>query len=1353
MAFLLFGVSLLAGLRYFGPRVDLAHQKNVSNQMASVVQKSLWSFVSVNYRLPCPADGTLPNTSTNYGMEQPQGGGTCTITGANAVLPWKTLGIAQTASQDAWGNQLGYAVTALLTRGTPYKSAIPSSDAVKVTATASNTTSSYAYVLMSFGPDGGSYNLSGKQTPVNSSSKLTTTETQYEGNNRTAMTVGGLSSPFYSLTATGGATGGQWLLFEGSSQICTDVNGTSNNGTKAYCNASIPQNGQCGSGQVCTPTSTVTGLSVTSSSQTNNPNGVSSSASVISSGLSTAVLALGTPASGSSLVEISSAPTLGNSSQACSWLTTPLPLTTQTLRAYFEFSTAGATPGDGFTFTMLPAATDMSIGVPCGGTPYGKGSGNNTNEGSYIGFEAITDGGANGSVIAQPTVSGGKVTGISTASAQSGQPGQGYMWVPPVEITDTNASPGSGASAYVSQMQLYDIVVTNSGYGYIAAAGASPAPAVIVAPGGGAGYASVPVVTIETATATGCTSNCTNATGTAILTNGRVSALHITNAGGGYRRAPAVTLTGSAASGCSASGTCADAIGASATIDSLTGAVSGLFIVGDDNCGTCVADTGKVNSMAVTGVTLTSGGSHYLVSSGGAGYTTGTPTVFIQDVAPGNSGGKNATATATISGGAVTGITVTNPGSGYSSNVVVTVAGGGVGYATINQVTNGKVKSATFVNGGSGYPASTQFNFNFPEPLTCSNCTPAVFQATVNSSGVVSGISLVSGGSGYSSSYDKGNVAPITDATHVGAIVQATVNPDGTIASLTLPSSTTPQVPTVTVIPSPNEPYILTNGASGVPIVAANLSAAVNSAGIVTGLTINSVGAGYTLVPTINISAPTGCSTCAAQASIASMSVVGIQVTSRSGETFSAMPSVGLDLPTSLCTYVCIGASAAANVSITGITMAAQGSGYHQATTVVTVPPPNVYPKLGIEFRTYHHPSDPFYSDYGYHDDWGYFGSNTGASCNGTGTTYCDGTPISSVLSLPSTAQLTGVYGVNLPMPKSFYSTQSLTNIRHDDSTNCNGSGCVPQYMSALVVDALHHDDTYHYSTLATDNTAYTVSPSCDAAQGGNAATHGGGFVSGGGGIGGTLATVTAPAVGGCTYNGTTNDTTIITDNGPIVDSENGSSVLYHSVRVEMQRYCDPSCSSCGNQGTPGDNYIQVAAWLDCDSSALNNASCQDMTQNLLVTGSQVFSVTLTNVGSGYTAAPTVDIFGGGGTGATATASFDSNSKVLTGITVTAGGSGFVSVPKVTISAPASGTTATATAQISGLPLPASYISSAGSYVYAMNYCTIDPGATSWTSSQQGLTALDNILLGFTAGAGAATRGVLIRNLQVGTYN
>jgi len=72
-------------------------------------------------------------------------------------------------------------------------------------------------------------------------------------------------------------------------------------------------------------------------------------------------------------------------------------------------------------------------------------------------------------------------------------------------------------------------------------------------------------------------------------------------------------------------------------------------------------------------------------------------------------------------------------------------------------------------------------------------------------------------------------------------------------------------------------------------------------------------------------------------------------------------------------------------------------------------------------------------------------------------------------------------------------------------------------------------------------------------------------------------------------------------------------------------------------------------------------------------------ALAVTNAGSGYTTAPTVAITGGGGTGATATATVSGGS--VTGFNITNAGTGYTSAPTVALTGGA-GTGATATALV-----------------------------------------------------------------------
>lgn len=75
-------------------------------------------------------------------------------------------------------------------------------------------------------------------------------------------------------------------------------------------------------------------------------------------------------------------------------------------------------------------------------------------------------------------------------------------------------------------------------------------------------------------------------------------------------------------------------------------------------------------------------------------------------------GGYGATATATISGGAVTAITVTNGGGNYTSAPTITITGGGGTGATVTAtVSGGVVTGFTGLSGGSGYTSVPTVKF------------------------------------------------------------------------------------------------------------------------------------------------------------------------------------------------------------------------------------------------------------------------------------------------------------------------------------------------------------------------------------------------------------------------------------------------------------------------------------------------------------------------------------------------------------------------------------------------------------------------------------------------------------------
>lgn len=144
-----------------------------------------------------------------------------------------------------------------------------------------------------------------------------------------------------------------------------------------------------------------------------------------------------------------------------------------------------------------------------------------------------------------------------------------------------------------------------------------------------------------------------------------------------------------------------------------------------------------------------------IVTSGGTGYTTTPAVVILGD-------GVGATATASLSGSAVSSITITNAGSGYSFATAQFVGGGGSGAVaeivlrsadlpiTVNQdvasyaiSAGGGINFIELIAGGTGYvEASTEI-------VITGDGTGATATAIVGALGAISSIVVTDRGTGY----------------------------------------------------------------------------------------------------------------------------------------------------------------------------------------------------------------------------------------------------------------------------------------------------------------------------------------------------------------------------------------------------------------------------------------------------------------------------------------------------------------------------------------------------------------------------------------------------------------------------
>jgi len=138
--------------------------------------------------------------------------------------------------------------------------------------------------------------------------------------------------------------------------------------------------------------------------------------------------------------------------------------------------------------------------------------------------------------------------------------------------------------------------------------------------------------------------------------------------------------------------------------------------------------------------------------------------------------------------------------------------------------------------------------------------------------------------------------------------------------------------------------------------------------------------------------------------------------------------------------------------------------------------------------------------------------------------------------------------------------------------------------------------------------------------------------------------------------------------------------------------------------------------------------------------------ILLTNTGAGYTTVPSIYITGGGGTGAAATCSIETTQKGLVSITVDDGGSGYSSVPVVTISSPSAGAAATSTIGLGGTVTQLTITNPGAAYSTAPTVTIASPsgvGNTATATATVGVGGTISALTITNPGSGYATPPVV----------
>jgi hypothetical protein len=487
--------------------------------------------------------------------------------------------------------------------------------------------------------------------------------------------------------------------------------------------------------------------------------GSGATATATLTGTSVASIVLTNPGSG-----YTSAPTVGFTGGGGTGATATAAISSSVLSATITNAGSGYTSAPTVGFTSGggtgAAGTAVLTGVPVASVALtGAGSG-------YTAAPTVTPSGGAGSGAVVTAV----LTPVAVASVSLTGVGSNYTTSAPTAVFSGGAGSGAAATVGVSG-GVSGLILTNGGTGYadsftvsFTGGGGSGAEGTAFASGGvivgfdlyfcGSGYTSAPTIDLSLGGGSG------GAVTVAMF--GGVRRLVINSYTGATTTPPTVSFSGGSGSG------------AAGGIRVITGIPYGYI----SNCGTgynaysaptpgFTGGTFTVNSsgiimtgnQAITSLTLTSGGTGY----------TSTPTISF------TGGGTGATATALLTATTVASLTLTTPGSGYTSAPALSISGGGGSGATgTAAITATTIASITITNQGSGYTSAPTIGF------TGGGGTSAAATANL-APAVISTLTLTAGGSGYTSAPTVG----FTGGAGSGAAATAQLTATS-VASLTL---------------------------------------------------------------------------------------------------------------------------------------------------------------------------------------------------------------------------------------------------------------------------------------------------------------------------------------------------------------------------------------------------------------------------------------------------------------------------------------------------------------------------------------------------------------------------------------
>ena len=446
--------------------------------------------------------------------------------------------------------------------------------------------------------------------------------------------------------------------------------------------------------------------------------------------------------------------------------------------------------------------------------------------------------------IDETTLTGGSgyVNGLYPNVAATGGNGTGLLYDLTVafETSITNAGAGYDDADYLGVTlssitsatagALQTFTITNGGLNYVDGTYTNVA---LTGGTGSNGTANVTVAggTVTIATAATVGTNYTQGDTLSIATNliggSKLETLTVTNGGSGYTDGTylSVPLVTSSGSGTNATGNI-----------TVSGGVVTAATVQAQGGGYTTSDALTVDADDITIAVLASAN----ITNGGSSYTNGSYTAVatVQTNTRDGLAGAGATFDITVSGNAVTAVTLVDGGTNYQVGDTLTVASGDIGGDA------GEISGVTVTNGGSGYTDATYTNVN----ITGGSGSNAVAEISING-GVIDSVTITNGGTGYVA----GETVGLAGYGGASLTIDNVVSASGfelTVATITVGSGLV--LTPATVITGSGLSLTAASVASGTGGSGGEADIKVEN-GVVTEVTVTNAGTGFSIGDTIRV--------------------------------------------------------------------------------------------------------------------------------------------------------------------------------------------------------------------------------------------------------------------------------------------------------------------------------------------------------------------------------------------------------------------------------------------------------------------------------------------------------------------